>query len=331
MPDQSRIRGDILPIIFVLTLALLSAELTVRLRADTLATTFPAELAALHGHAVRTEFQNRLLSPMLQALLRHIFPSSVSDKSVWFALRVIEASIAYVGLYAVVRRLTGSRLRSVVATMLVAYFYFWVPLSHSWEYPSDFFVILFTAVMALLALERRPILMAVVAALAAANHDSAALGGVIWIGLAWARGPDTAARVRGVVVGIVLIAIALAAVVAVRTGVGTGLHGQEIGLLSLAKDDWHWILYPDGQVPMMIATFFTFVALLYGVPRPWTTDQRGLLYATLGCAVITAVFGIVAELRVWLPCCTLASLLAVGSANGQPTKFWVESLVAKLR
>jgi hypothetical protein len=330
MQGRSAFRGEALAIVFVLTLALLSADLTVRLRADTLASTFATELGALHGHAARTEFQNRLLSPFLQWLLRHLFPASVSDKSVWFALRVLQASIAYLGLYAMARRLTGSRVRSVVATALVAYFYFWTTLSHPWEYPSDFFDILFVAVMAALALERRSFLLAVVAALASTNRESGTFGGIVWMGIAFARSSALADRVRAVATGLALIVVAVITVLALRYGLGDGFQGQQIGALALLFDDPRWIFFPDGQVPMMIATLFTFVVLLYGVPRPWTADQKGLLFAMLGCAAITLVFGIAAELRVWLPCCTLISLLAVGGANGQPTRTWVESLLARL-
>ncbi len=226
MQGRSRARGELFSIVFVLTLALLSAELTVRLRADTLDTTFASELGTLSGHAARTEFQNRILSPMLQALLRHAFPTAISDKSVWFALRVIEAVIAYVVLYLVARRLTRSRLRSVIATVLVAYFYFWTTLTHPWEYPSDFFDILFVATMVWLALEQRLLSLAVVVVVTSMNRESGAFGGIIWMSLAFVRGRRDGDRMRGGAVGLGLIALALLAVWALRNWLGDGFRAR---------------------------------------------------------------------------------------------------------
>ena len=207
MRGRATIQGDLLAIVFVLTLALLSAQLSIRLRADTLAYTFGTELGTLQGTPIRPENQNRILAAGLLAGLRHLFPVTVSDKSVWFALRVIQASLSFLVLYGVARHLTGSRMRGIVATALTAYFYFWTTLSHPWESTSDFFDILFVAVMAALALQRRLLLLAGIVMLAAANRESAAFGGVMWAALSMMRSGTTAERVRGIAVGVASNAI----------------------------------------------------------------------------------------------------------------------------
>ena len=138
-------------IVLVLSFALLSAQLSVQIRSATLPTMLAAEFGTLHGHPAYPEFQNRILSPLMLTGLRKIFPASVSDKSVWFALRVVQACLAYLVLYWMVFRVTGGQLRALAATALVTFAYAWTPLSHPCEYTSDFLDILFVSLFVGLA------------------------------------------------------------------------------------------------------------------------------------------------------------------------------------
>ena len=94
---------------------------------------------------------------------------------------------------------------------------------------------------------------------------------------------------------------------------------------------WRWILHPDGAFPMLLAVAFAFLAVLYRLPRPYTVDQRGLLYGAIACTAVTLVFGIAGELRVFLPICTVIALLAVLGANGQTDRQWVDGLFGRRR
>lgn len=320
------VRNNAVPIALVLSLAFLSAELSVRLRADTFAERFASELATLHGQASRFEFQNRILAPGLLLFFREIFPPGVADRSVWFASRVVEASMAYVVLYAVAFRLTGGRLRALLAVALVAYAYVWTPMSHAWEYTNDFLDILFTATFVGLALAGQRILLGIMAALAAMNRESAAFAGVIWMALAALRYRPWREHWRKFVPGVVYMALAGAIVAGLRYGLGHGLRPQQqLGAVETFME-WRWIVYPDGAFPMLVAMVLAFAVVLRGLPRPWTIDQKGLLAGASACAVITLVFGIAGELRVWLPCCVILSLLAVAGANGQSDRQWMLSL-----
>jgi hypothetical protein len=73
-------RGDIWTILFVLSIALLCAQISFRLRADTLISTFHLELDALQGRARYPEFQNRLLAPGVLAGLQWLLSATVSRK-----------------------------------------------------------------------------------------------------------------------------------------------------------------------------------------------------------------------------------------------------------
>lgn len=315
------------PVLLVLSVAFLCASLSVQIRTTTLPVTFSAELGILAGKPSHPEFQNRILSPVLMVALRKIFPAGVSDKSVWFALRVIQAAMAFLVLYAVAFRLTGGRVRSLVAVGLVGFAYAWTPLSHPWEYPSDFFDILFTALIVGLALTERRFALGVVVVLAAMNRESAAFAGILWIALAAVRYGPWPEEWRRFVPGVAYVALAFGVVAALRAGLSRGFAPQQqLGIIDLIVH-WDWIRHPDGSFPLIVCLGFAFVILLRALPRPWTADQKGLLLGAAGCAVVSFTFGILAELRVWLPCIVILSLLAVIGANGRTDREWAMTMV----
>src|SRR5262245_26046653 len=95
MISRPVLREHAVAIGLVLCLALLSAQLSVQLRASTLPVTFAGELGTFKGQPMQPEFQNRVMSPAMLFVLRKVFPASVSDKSVWFAMRVLQAALAF--------------------------------------------------------------------------------------------------------------------------------------------------------------------------------------------------------------------------------------------
>jgi hypothetical protein len=319
-------REHAIAVVLVLSFALLSAQLSVQLRAATLPGTLVVELDALRGYPRYPEFQNRILSPLMQVALREIFPANVSDKSVWFALRVLQAGVAYLVLYWVAFGVTGGRLRALAATALVTFAYAWTPLSHPWEYTSDFLDILFMSLFIGLALAERSIVLTFVVIVAATNRESAAFAGVIWIALATVRYGPWPEQWRRFALGVFYIVLATTIAVALRVWLSADYKpGQNVGLWGALRE-WRWILHPDGAFPLLIAMAASFFALLRGVPRPWTTDQVGLGLAAATVLVFCLVFGIFGELRVFLPVCVLLSFVAVMGANGRSDKEWLRFL-----
>ncbi len=112
LPTDNRqiFREHALPMVLVLSVALLCAQLSVRLRANILSVAFGGELGTFIGRPLYQEFQNRILSPGMLVVLHKIFPAGVSDKSVWFTLCAL------------------------AAVFLMGFAYAWTPLSHPWEY-----------------------------------------------------------------------------------------------------------------------------------------------------------------------------------------------------
>jgi hypothetical protein len=321
------LRTHAIPVLLVLSVALLCAHLSVQLRASTFPKVFAGELGIFEGTPLYPEFQNRILSPALLIALRKLFPADVSDKSVWFAFRVLQASMSFTMLYVVAFRLTDGRLRALAAVALVAFAYAWTPLSHPWEYPTDFFDILFMALIVGLALTERSIALGVVVIVAAMNRESAAFAGIVWMALAAMRHKPWLQKWRMFLPGVVYIALAALVIFALRVGLGgESPFRQEVGVVE-AFAEWDWIRHPDGSLPLLICLLFAFVVLLRALPRPWNVDQKGLLLAAAGCALVSFTFGIIGELRVALPCVVILSLLAVCGASGRTDRDWVLSLV----
>jgi hypothetical protein len=326
MTGRQIVREHAIAVVLVLSLALLSAQLSVQLRAETLPGTLVAELGALRGYPRYPEFQNRVLSPLMQLALREMFPANVSDKSVWFALRVLQAAVSYLVLYWVVFRVTGGRLRALAAAALVCFAYAWTPLSHPWEYTSDFLDILFMSLFIGLALAERSILLTFVVIVAATNRESAGFAGVIWLALATVRYGPWPEEWRRFAWGVFYMALAAAVVVALRVWLSADYKPrQNVGLWG-AVLEWRWIFHPDGAFPLLIAMAASFLALMRSLPRPWTPDQVGLCLAAAVILVLCFIFGIFGELRVFLPVCVLLSFAAVIGANGRSDQEWLRSL-----
>jgi hypothetical protein len=321
------IRINAVPLLIVLSLAVLSAQLSFRLRADTLLESFHLELDALRGHARYPEFQNRLIAPALLAALRWLMPENMPDRAVWYLSRILQAAVAWWVLYGVCLHLTGRRSAGLVAVGLVTFAYLWTPMSHPFEYTSDFLDVMFAALMVLCALEERRLALAVAVVLAALNRESAAFAGIVWLSLLAARHGLTARRAGDVALGLLYIALAAAVVLGVRLAVSAHYDPrQQIGLLEFLED-LHALGHPTGVVPMLFFTLLLYGACLARLPRPWTAEQKGLILAAALCTAISSIFGILGELRVLLPSWVMLAIAIVIGRRPQSDREWVASLL----
>ena len=208
----------------------------------------------------------------------------------------------------------------------MAFAYAWTPLSHPWEYTSDFLDILFISLFIGLALAERAVLLGFVVILAAANRESAGFAGIIWIALAVVRYGPWPEQWRKFAPGVIHMALAVAVIVGLRVWLSHSYKSKQVLGGVGAILDWRWILHPDGAFPLLVCLIVFFVALLCALPRPWTGDRKGLVLAAAGCTAISLIFGIPGELRIFLPTCVLLSFVAVMGANGHSDKEWLRSL-----
>ena len=319
------LRENFTTIGLILSLALLSAQVSFRLRPETLEFMFKVELQTLQGISLYPEFQSRILPPAILSALRWLVPDTVADKSVWYLARFLQAVVSFLVLYAVVLAYSGSRLRSLVAVALVTFAYLWTPMTHPWEYTSDFFDILFVALIVHFVLAERVVGLLLVVALAACNRQSAAFSGLVWAAVMLMRyGLAPSHWIRFLPAGACVL-VAMVVGFGLRYGLSQSFDSrQQIGLLTFLQH-WRWMLHPTGVVPMVLASLLVFCVALARLPRPWTADQRGLLLAALLCAIPTGVFGIAAELRIWLPCWTILAIL-IACGREVSDRVWLAAL-----
>lgn len=322
------LRRHFLAVAFVLSIALLCSQVSFRIRFDTLDFMLKADMKVLAGEALYPEFQNRILSPLLLSFCRWLLPESIADRSVWYLVRFLAAGAGFLALYVVVLASSASRLRALVAVVLVAYAYLWTPMTHPWEYTSDFFDIMFTALMVHFILAEGWIALLPLVVLAAANRESATFAGLLWIAVTAMRYGVNPARWARFLPGVVFIAIAFATVYGLRYGLSRQFNPyQHLGIITFFKH-LHVLLHPTGILPMVFACLLVFGFALIRIPRPWTADQRGLLMAALACAGIGGIFGIAAELRVFLPTWTILSILIAGGRDISDDR-WLATLLRR--
>ena len=322
LPDA--IRNNALPLAIVLSLAILASQFSFRLRDPLWAESLSIQLRILEGRADLPEFQNRILAPALTALALKIAPAGLTDKSVWHLLRFLEAGFAYVLLYAAVLHTTGGRLRALMSVGLVTFAYLWTPMTDAGENPSDFFDIGFTALIVCLALAERPFALLLVVIVASTNRESAAFAGIVWIALAymrygWRDLPKFLPALAYLIVSVSLVW-------GLRYGLAREFHPRQMLGAVESLNRWRAYFHPTGVTPMFMATAFFFFAVLRLMPRPWTAEQKATMGAAFVCALITGVFGIWTELRIWLPCWVMLSFTAVIGGNHLSDRDWLTSL-----
>lgn len=321
------ITANAVPLLVVLSLALLCAQLSFRLRAETLLESFHLELDALYGRARYPEFQNRLVGSAVLAALRWLMPESTPDRAVWYLDRILQAGMSYCVLYGVCLRLTGRRSAGLLAVGLVTFAYLWTPMTHPFEYTSDFLDVMFVALMVLYSLEERRLALAAVVVLAALNRESAAFAGIVWLSLVAARRGLHPRQAGDIVVGLLYVVLAAAVVLGVRLGVSERFDPrQQLGILEFLTD-LHTMGHPTGVAPMLFFTLLLYGACLARLPRPWTAEQRGLVLAAALCAVVSSIFGILSELRVLLPTWVMLAIAIVITRQPQGDREWAASML----
>jgi hypothetical protein len=250
------------------------------------------------------EFRNRILVPALTRMI--ITVSRRPPVEAYFAARVLCAFAMFVvvGWYTS----EGSRravlpLLSVLALILVASF------NHPLEFPSDFLDVLFTTVFLYAARSRRMAVAIGAALIGVMARESAAFAGIIW----WfcADGP----RGKRALASVALIVLALAATTALRyefhlaggsvfnsvavqgslQSVGRSLFTSpapqlwSVGLVAIAILLWYWL----------------------DLAGSWSPVDGAAIRAAAAILAVTLVFGVVHELRIYMPVITCMLLAGV--------------------
>lgn len=289
--------------LIILCLALFSAELSFSLRETELNQNIAFALGILSGQShSHPEIQNRILFPLLLASIHWFGHGLINLGQAWRGARFSAAVISYLGTYLALRRITRDTRLALIGIILISYCYVWTAMGFGWERGEDFFDILFSALFVACAVQRNYVWMIFVVLLAACNRESAMFGGIVWACVAGARHKFSFRAFKDYGFGGLCVVIAGLVVYGLRAALG---HGNALSqYLGIAYDfvHWKWLFMPFGAISKILAMVIPLAWIAQKRCSPLPDESVGLFWAALVCGVITAIFGILGELRIWLPC-----------------------------
>jgi|GEM_PF-2335078 hypothetical protein len=272
----------------------------------------------LNGRAMYLpSFQNRVLFPFALAAATRLGVLDANDS--FILLRLVTAALALATLWWTARAISNcSPKLAAVGTLLLAFGLIFT-FQFAWEHPTDFLDVVLIALMVWATVKKRPLLLLGIALVAAANRESAAFAGVLW-GLSYAWDEKRRPQWNELARAFLLIVVPYAAVLLLRYAFGgaravtTGT--QMVTALSSLQNDLKILtayVTPFNWLSLAIAMF---VPPLLWVTTNWrdmTFLQHRLVYAALALVLITFFFGIVSELRIFIPSVVILILMGVWS------------------
>jgi hypothetical protein len=251
------------------------------------------------------EFRNRILVPA--ALAATIAITQLSPVTAYFAVRVACALAMFllVGWY-VSRQMPPAALLPALAVLALCLV---ISFNHPYEFPSDYLDVLFTTVFVGAARSGGRLVALIAAAVGATARESAAFSGVIW----WFCAGDPPVRRAAYA--------ALLALVAMGVTIGTRM------IFHLPGASIFNSIAIQGSVGSITRTFVTdpgpriwiiglgvMAVLLYywlEAARGWTSSDPRTIKAAAVILVLTLVFGVIHELRIYMPVITCVLLAGV--------------------
>lgn len=310
----------------ILATAVCFASDRINNRSERRAEAIQMELALLEGRSFYESghltyipaFQNRILFPLL---LKAGSSLNLLSLAGWYVLiRFLTAWAMLIAFWCALRRVAGANIKlASVGLLLLAYsllFTFNLPLVLTSDFPDA----AFTAIFILAALECRRWLLLGASVVAAANRESAVFAGVIWFFL---HGWEKKARLKfGETAFAVLVSVlSYATVLLLRYQFGgaraIASNTQLITIKTNLYLVWRFLQRP--WVPyswaMMLAAMVLPAVLWIIINRKQVVaERRRLLIAAFVIALISAVFGIISEPRIFIPGTVLLTFVAVWSA-----------------
>jgi len=156
--------------------------------------------------------QNRILIPLaLTSLVR----AGIEPLVAYTIVRLLSAIAMFAGVAWTMARTTLAAPRVIAAALLVLALALLPSFNYGWEQPSDFPDVLFTTALAATAAMKQRWLVLGVAALAAANRESAVFAGVMWAAI-HGRGTNGGVDAREIGFGAFVATVAMGVVLALR-------------------------------------------------------------------------------------------------------------------
>jgi hypothetical protein len=280
------------------------------------------ELAILNGQPFHESgnltympaFQNRLLFPVLLKLGSILGVFSLAG---WYVFWRLFTALAMFFAFSQVLRSIGAGIKLTGAGMLsLAYclvFTFSLPLVLTSDFPDAMFTCLFV----LASLQRKRWLLLVLAVIAAANRESAAFAGVIWFfiyGLNKERRIDLRESGFAALVSICSYATALLLRYELGGWQAINSHTQLLALrtnLFVVGQFLQHPLSPFTWLGLTLCMITPFVLWIFLNRQVLTFVQKRVLLAAGTIALASLIFGIISELRIFIPSIVLLLIVSV--------------------
>ena len=253
------------------------------------------------------EFRNRVLFPFVMVGVARA--TELADREAFLLVRWLSAVLCFGTLLWFAIVVVGNDVAaSALAALLLAMF-FVVSFNHPWEHPTDFPDATAMVLGAWAAIRRRVWPAVIVAAVAAANRESAAFIGVLWIAVTTR---DDASRPKRVMQGMAIMLVAVSVTLALRlvfdmrsARVVNSIAGNSVSaMLATAANRpfMSWLM-------LLVASLAPALAVIGATwPRVSAVGRR-IIVAGLCVAAASLVIGSPEEIRIIAPA---AAMLVCG-------------------
>jgi len=251
------------------------------------------------------EFRNRILVPA--ALAATVTMTRLRPVTAYFGVRVACAFAMFllVGWY-VSRQMPPAALLPALAVLALCLV---ISFNHPYEFPSDYLDVLFTAVFVAAARSNGRFLALAAAVVGATARESAAFSGVIW----WFCAVDPPVR-RAAYAGLLAL-VAMGVTIATRMifRLPGGSIFNSIAIQGSVGSITRTFVTDPGPRIWIVGLIVMAVVLYYWLEtaREWTSSDPRTLKAAAVILVLTLVFGVIHELRIYMPVITCVLLAGV--------------------
>src|ERR1041384_2056151 len=250
------------------------------------------------------EFRNRVLFPLAMVGVARL--TGLENREAFLLVRWVSAVFCFATLVWFSMTMTGNDIgASALAAALLALF-FVTSFNHPWEHPTDFPDATAMILGAWASIRRRLLPALAVAAIAAANRESAVFVGIVWIAVTTI--PSTPARAIRILQGVAMMVLTLSVTLILRRvfalpGAPALNSVAENPLLPMLRDA---IRHPFlSWAMLLVASVAPTLAIIGARWRgPSETSQRMVMAAGFVGAVSLAV-GAPDEIRILTPAATM--------------------------
>lgn len=268
-------------------------------------------------------FQNRILFPLL--FVNAARPGLLNVNDTYLLLRIITATLALWAMFWAARGLGNVSSKLAAGGMLLVAYGLICTFGYNWEHPTDVLDVMFMAGIVWATATHRLAFALLIALAAATNRESAAFAGVLWgfsYGLNERWRPNFSELGRAAL----LVAVPFALVLGLRYAFGGARavvnETQLITAFTSLQNDFNTLTDYTTPFSWLALGFAMFVPPLLWLASNWRTMvpiQRRLVYAAAALGGITFWFGILSELRIFLPILVILVLTAVWSEGSKRT------------